>query len=162
MVKCFRLFAGHCLGFWALGLLLFALQEVPYMVMPLFKLDSNPIMTMKESSAFLEACEKLLGSACVALMIFVVGESADFFSVGSGWQKAGFILAAAVLLLNYAGWGIYFSGHQTLFVMLFFIVALPPLFYVFVGLWRKNILLMSFGAVFGIVHFLHVYGNLTQ
>ena len=162
MVKWFRIGGGQYLGFWVLGLLLFAMQEIPYMVMPLIKLQSDPIMNMRESSVFLEICEKVLGSLCIALMIFVISEDADFFSVGSGWHKAGFILAAAVLLLNFVGWGIYFSGHQSLFVMLFFIVALPPLFYVFIGLWRGNTPLMLTGAVFEAVHFAHVYGNLIN
>ncbi len=43
MVKWVRIFGDQYLGFWAAGLLLFALQELPYMIMPLFKLTHNPI-----------------------------------------------------------------------------------------------------------------------
>ena len=47
MVRWIKLFRDQYLGFWALGLLLFALQEVPYMVMPIFtamtKLDKRYI-----------------------------------------------------------------------------------------------------------------------
>ena len=35
MVRWIKLFRDQYLGFWALGLLLFALQEIPYMVMPI-------------------------------------------------------------------------------------------------------------------------------
>ena len=43
MVKWIKLFDNQYVGFWVLGLLLFFLQEIPYMVMPLFKLETNPI-----------------------------------------------------------------------------------------------------------------------
>lgn len=160
MFRFFRLFGNQYIGFWILGLVLFAVQEIPYMVMPLFKLGNDPIMHMKESSAALDVLEKVIGSLCIALMAFVVHKDSVLFSVGSGREKLFFWLAAAVLLLNFAGWGLYFAGHQTFFVMMFFIVLLPPLYYVFIGLWRSNIILTVTGAVFLIVHFVHVWGNL--
>ena len=72
MVRWLKLFGDQYFGFWILGLVLFAIQEIPYMVMPLFHLETNPIMNMAESSAALDVCEKILGSLCIALMIFVV------------------------------------------------------------------------------------------
>ena len=41
MVKWIKLFSNQYLGFWLLGLVLFAIQEIPYMVMPLLKLKTN-------------------------------------------------------------------------------------------------------------------------
>lgn len=160
MVKWVKLFGNQYIGFWFLGLVLFALQEVPYMLMPLFKLENNPIMNMRESSAALDACEKILGILCIVIMTFIVQENARVFNVGNGIGRAGFVLAVAALLLNFIGWGLYFSGHQSPGIMLFFIVALPPLYYAFIGLWRKNWILLITGIVFEIVHFTHVYGNL--
>lgn len=162
MFRWFRLFGQQHLGFWALGLLLFALQEIPYMVMPLLKLETNPIMTMPESSLVLERCEKVLGSLCIALMLFVVHKDAAFFSLAPGKETLFFWLAAGVLLLNFGGWALYFAGHQSLFVMLAFIVAMPPLFYVFIGLWRSNVPLTACGCLFLAVHFVHVLGNLKM
>ncbi|MDE7243248.1 MAG: hypothetical protein K2O18_04625, partial [Oscillospiraceae bacterium] len=71
--------------------------------MPLFKPDSNPIMNMQESSPVLDICEKILGSLCIAVMTFIVQKDARLFSIGTGFQKIGFIAAVAVLVLNYAG-----------------------------------------------------------
>ncbi len=150
------------MGFWILGLILFALQEVPYMLMSLFKLESNPIMNMQESSMILDIIEKILGFLCVVIMTFVVQKNASLFSVESGISKLGFILAVVVLLLNFFGWGLYFYGYQSLEIMMFFIVALPPLYYVCIGLWRENWVLLVTGALFEIVHFIHVYGNLKM
>ena len=160
MAKFFKLFWNQYLGFWILGLVLFAVQEIPYMVMPLLKLETNPIMNMKESSIILDVFEKILGSSCIAFMIFIVHKESSLFSIANDKEKLFFSLSVIVLLLNFIGWAIYFSGYQSAFVMMFFIVLLPPLYYVFIGLWRSNILLTITGGVFLIVHFIHVLGNL--
>lgn len=162
MLKFFKLFGSHCLGFWAFGLLLFAVQEIPYMVMPLFKLQKNPIMNMTELSHFLDMFEKILGSMCIAFMIFIVNKDSKIFLPADGKEKIFFALSAAVLLLNFIGWGIYFSGCQSVFVMMFFIVIMPPLYYFFIGIWRKNILLTVTAVPFLIIHFIHVFGNLKS
>ena len=47
--------------------MLFVVQEIPYIIMPLFKMESNPIMNMQETSMVLEICEKVLGSFCIFL-----------------------------------------------------------------------------------------------
>lgn len=162
MFKFFKLFGNHYLGFWLLGLLLFAVQEIPYMVMPLFKLQTNPIMNMTESSRILNMFEKILGSLCIAFMIFIVNKNSNLFLPADGKEKIFFALSVTVLLLNFIGWGIYFSGGQSVFVMMFFIVIMPPLYYFFVGLWRKNILLTVTAVPFLIIHFIHVLGNLRS
>ena len=141
MVRWFKLFDHQYFGFWVLGLVLFAIQEIPYMVMPLFHLETNPIMNMVETSVALDVCEKVLSAA-------------------EGRERLFFAVAMGVLLLNFLGWGLYFGGHQSVFVMMLFIVVMPPLYYVAIGLWRRNVLLAAVGAVFLVVHFVHVYGNL--
>lgn len=160
MIKFLKLFKNQYLGFWILGLLLFAAQEIPYMIMPFIKLQTNPIMNMKESSAVLNAFEKILGSLCIAFMTFIVHKDSELFSLSSNKEKVFFYSAVFVLLLNFAGWIIYFTGHQNLFIMMLFIVAMPPLYYVFIGLWRNNMMLTITGCLFLVVHFCHVLGNL--
>lgn len=130
------------------------------MVMPLFKLQTNPIMNMTESSRILDMFEKILGSLCIAFMIFIVNKNSNLFLPADGKGKIFFALSIAVLLLNFIGWGIYFGGRQSVFVMMFFIVIMPPLYYFFIGLWRKNILLTVTAVPFLIIHFIHVLGNL--
>ena len=160
MFRFFRLFKEQYLGFWILGLALFVVQEIPYMVMPLFKLDTNPIMNISESSAALDVAEKILGSLCIALMIFIVHKDSKLFSIANGREKLFFVLTVSVLLLNFIGWAVYFAGHQSVFVMMFFIVSMPPLYYVFIGFWRNNIILTVTGSIFLAVHLIHVWGNL--
>ncbi len=160
MFKFVKLFGNQYLGFWVFGLLLFAAQEIPYMVMPLFKLQTNLIMSMTESSRILDMFEKILGSLCIAFMIFIVNKNSNLFLPAEDREKIFFMLSVTVLLLNFIGWGIYFSSRQSVFVMMFFIVLMPPLYYFFIGLWRENILLTVTAIPFLIVHFIHVLGNL--
>lgn len=155
-----KLLGNQYLGFWILGLVLFLIQEIPYMVMPLFKLETNPIINIYESSVILNVCEKILGSLCVAFMPFIVHSEAKLFSVKSGKELFFFCIAIGVLLLNFFGWFYYFTGHQSIIVILFYIVILPPLYYIFIGLWRNNTILTITGCIFLIVHFVHVLGNL--
>ena len=160
MVRWIKLFGNQYFGFWVLGLVLFAIQEIPYMLMPLFHPETNPIMNMTETSAVLDIYEKVLGSLCISLMVFIIHKDAKLFSVSAGWEKLFFILAVILLLANFIGWALYFTGHQSILVMMLFIVALPPLYYVAIGLWRQNTPLMICGAIFLAVHFMHVLGNL--
>ena len=160
MVKWFKIYDTQYIGFWVLGLVLFLIQEIPYIIMPLFKLETNPIMNMRESSAVLNVCEKVLGSLCIAFMTFIVSNEKTIFSLNSPGEILFFCIATGIILLNFFGWFLYFSGHQSLFVMLFFIVALPPLYYVFISLWRNNIILTITGCLFLVVHFIHTFNNL--
>lgn len=160
MVKWIKIFDNQYVGFWVWGLILFLIQEIPYMVMPLFKLETNPIMNMQESSVVLNVCEKILGSLCIAFMTFIVCDEKKIFSISDGKELLFFCIATGIILLNFFGWFLYFTGHQSIFVMLFFIVILPPLYYVFIGLWRNNIILTVTGCIFLVVHFIHALGNL--
>ena len=160
MIRWTKLFGNQYLGFWVLGLVLFAVQEIPYMVMPFFHLESNPIMNMTETSAALNICEKILGSLCIALMVFVVHREAKLFSLSNCPEKLFFALAVILLLANFVGWALYFTGNQSILVMMFFIVVLPPLYYVAIGLWRQNVPLIICGVAFFAIHFKHVLGNL--
>ena len=161
MAKWIKIFSNQYLGFWLLGLVLFAIQEIPYMVMPLFKLKTNPIMNMTETSPCLDILEKLLGSLCIALMVFIANKDTSFFEIGTGIQKIAFISMIVVLLLNFIGWGLYFKGYQSIGIMMFFIVFLPPLYYILIGVWRQNWILVYTGIAFLFVHTIHVYKNLT-
>ena len=160
MVRWKKLAGDQYLGFWAIGLVLFMLQEIPYLLMPLIRPDPNPIMNMAETSPVLDLLEKFFGSLCIGLMVLIVHRDAKLFSVSEGREKTFFTLSIVLLLANFAGWALYFCGQQSVFVMMLFIVALPPLYYVSIGLWRRNLPLSAAGTIFFVIHFTHVLGNL--
>lgn len=159
MHKWLKLFKDQYLGFWILGLVFFILQEVPYIIMPFISLDNDPLMNMVETSTILNILEKILGISCIVLMCFVVKKDASIFILGESFQKLGFVLAIIFLLAYYFGWILYFNGHQSLGIILGFLVAMPPLYYAAIGLWRENWILLIFGLIFLIVHLTHVHGN---
>jgi len=67
-----RLIGDQYLGFWILGLVLFAVQEIPYLLMPILRLEANPIMNMTETSPVLDACEKFFGSLCITFTVLSI------------------------------------------------------------------------------------------
>ncbi|ORX64432.1 hypothetical protein BCR32DRAFT_128709 [Anaeromyces robustus] len=157
-----KLFGNQYIGFWLFGLVLFAVQEIPYMIKPFIKLKKDPLTTMNESSNVLNIFEKIFGSLCIALMIFIVHNDSTFFSIKTSKEKIFFTITLIILLLNFIGWIIYFWFSQSDIIILLFIVAMPPLFYMFIGFWRNNILLIITSAIFFVIHFTHVLLNLKK
>ncbi|MDE6617986.1 MAG: hypothetical protein K2K13_03045 [Clostridiales bacterium] len=160
MFKWVKIIKNQYLGLWLIGLVLFAVQELPYMIMPLIPLQTNPIMDMPTNSVFLDVCEKIAGILCVAVMVLIVHGDNKLFSVKTKSEITFFSVAAGVIALNFVGWILYFCGTQTVAVMIIFIFALPPLYYLFIGLWRKNYFLVGTAGLFFIIHLSNAFVNL--
>ena len=160
MVKWIKLTQSQYFGFFALGLALFLLQELPYIVMPLIPLSSNPLMEMQDKSAVLNIIEKVLGVSCILCMMFLVRGDAKWFSLSGSWEGACFGTAMLAIAGYFVGWIFYFTGHQSLPIMLGLLVAMPPIYYAFIGLWRRNYVLAVLGGVFLAAHLLNVWNNL--
>ena len=160
MFKWFKIIKNQYFGLWVIGLLLFAVQEIPYMIMPLIPLETNPIMEMPANSLFLDICEKIFGVLCVAVMVLIVNKDIKIFSVKTKNEIAFFSVAVGVIVLNFLGWILYFCGLQSVAIMIVFIFVLPPLYYLFIGLWRKNYFLVVVGGIFLIIHLSNAFVNL--
>ena len=161
MVKWFRITHNQHFGFFALGLVFFIIQELPYIIMPLISLESNPLMEMQDKSMLLNAAEKILGISCIAVMLFLVRSDAEWFSLSTSREIVFFCAAAAALVGYYIGWILYFCGTQSLPLILCTLVALPPVYYAFIGLWRQNYVLAVLGLLFLSAHISNVWNNLT-
>ena len=160
MVKWFRVTQNHYLGFFALGLAFFVLQELPYIAMPLIPLQSNPLMEMQDKSAILNIVEKVLGISCIISMLFLVRSDSKWFSLNTSRETVFFTIAMIALIGYYIGWILYFCGFQSIMIMLCFLVALPPIYYTFIGLWRRNYILVGLGSAFLLAHISNVWNNL--
>ncbi|MFA7032251.1 MAG: hypothetical protein WC201_01650 [Bacilli bacterium] len=161
MIKWFKIYKNQYLGVFFLGIAFFVLQELPYIVMPLIHLSSNPIMNMGESSIFLNIIEKVVGSLSVAFLILIVNKNEKWFSLSNRKERLFFILALVMLAINFGGWIAYYNGYQTYALMLICLVGAVPLYYMFLGLWRKNYPLVIISILFLIVHVTHVALNLS-
>ncbi|MDE6200887.1 MAG: hypothetical protein K2M47_03290 [Clostridiales bacterium] len=160
MFKWVKIIKNQYLGLWLIGLALFAVQELPYMIMPLIPLQTNPIMNMPTNSIFLDVCEKIFGIVCVVVMVLIVHNDNKLFYVKTKSEIAFFSVAAGTLALNFLGWILYFCGIQTVTVMIVFIFVMPPLYYLFIGLWRKNYFLVGTASLFFIIHLSNAFINL--
>ena len=159
MIKWFKIYKNQYLGVFFLGFAFFVLQELPYIIMPFIPLSSNPIMNMTESSVFLNVVEKIVGSLSVAFLILIVNKNEKWFSLSNWKEKLFFSLAIVMIVINFGGWIAYYSGYQTYAIMLICLVAAVPLYYMFLGLWRKNYPLVIVSILFLIVHVTHVTFN---
>lgn len=160
MIKWFKIVKNQYFGLWIVGPLLFMVQEIPYMLMPLLNLESNPVMQMPVHSPSLNVCEKIFGVLCVAVMMLIVNKDSDLFSVKTKKEIAFFCTAVSIIVFNFLGWILYFCGFQCVILMIVFIFALPPLYYLFIGLWRRNYFLVTVGSVFFAVHLANAFVNL--
>ena len=160
MVKWIKLTRKQYIGFFALGLIFFMLQELPYIVMPLIPLESNPLMEMQDKSVVLNVIEKAFGISCIIILLFLVRIDSRWFSLDSLKEKIFFSIAIIVLIGYFAGWILYYRGFQSLPLILVTLVALPPIYYTFIGLWRKNYVLSILGGLFLIAHISNVWFNL--
>ena len=160
MVKWFRVTQQQYIGFFAIGLVLILIQELPYIIMTLIPPSSNPLMEMQDKSALLNAIEKVLGVSCIITMLFLVRGDAKWFSLTTRREAAFFAVAVAALIGYFVGWVFYWSGYQSLPLILCSLVALPPIYYAFIGLWRRNYVLAVLGGLFLSAHLMNVWNNL--
>lgn len=160
MFKWVKIIKNQYLGLWLIGVVLFTVQELPYMIMPLITLQSNPIMNMPTNSVFLDVSEKIFGILCVVVMVLIVHNDNKLFSVKTKNEIAFFSVATVAIALNFLGWILYFYGIQTVAIMIVFIFALPPLYYLFIGLWRKNYFLVGTAGLFFVIHLSNAFVNL--
>jgi len=160
LLKWFALTQNQYIGFFGIGLALFVLQQMPYIIMPLLHLESNPLMEMQDKSAVLNAIEKILGVSCVILMIFLVRGDVQWFSLNTIQEKIFFGVAMLAIIVYFVGWVFYFRGFHDLTFMLITLVAMPPIYYAFIGLWRGNYVLAVVGGLFLIAHLSNVWNNM--
>lgn len=61
MIKFVHLFKNYYLGISFIGIVAFVIQEIPYIIMPLIKPASNPIMNMQNEIKWIETIQGILG-----------------------------------------------------------------------------------------------------
>ena len=139
---------------------MFALQQMPYIIMRFIRIDSNILMEMQDKSAFLNVVEKALGVSCIILMVFLVRNDTQWFSLNTIQEKIYFSIAMMAIVVYFIGWIFYFQGFNSLIFMLITLVVMPPIYYAFIGLWRGNCALTFVSGLFLIAHVSNVWNNL--
>lgn len=157
MIKWIKIHKNIWLGLFGLGFLFFFIQEIPYMIMPFIKLANNPLIEMTSTYPILDIFEKIVGIGTVIAMILIVNCNTKGISLDSVKERMFFFMAIILLLGYYIGWVFYFNGYQELLLVLTMLVTLPPLYYTFIGLWRKNYIMVILGIIFLFIHIANVW-----
>lgn len=159
MVKLIHLFKNYYLGISFVGIIAFAIQEIPYMIMPLIKPKSNPIMNMQNEIPWIEKTQGIFGVLSMFLLMLIVKDNDKFFSIATCKEKAFFAITVLMILINFIGWAFYYLGFQYGCLIVISQFAVVPLYYLFFGLWKSNYLLVGTASVFFIIHTVNGYLN---
>ena len=159
MIKIAHLFKNYYLGISFIGIIAFVIQEIPYMIMPLVKPESNPIMNMQNESKLLQIIQGVLGTLSMVLLMLIVRDDVSFFSIETSRDKVFFVSTLVMILFNFIGWTLYYTGHQISWVIVISQFAVVPLYYLFFGLWKYNYPLVMTAAMFFAIHTINGYMN---
>ena len=159
MIKIAHLYKNYYLGISFIGIIAFVIQEIPYMIMPLVKPESNPIMNMQDESKLLQIIQGVLGTLSMVLLMLIVRDDVSFFSIETSRDRVFFVSTLVMILFNFIGWTLYYTGHQISWVIVISQFAVVPLYYLFFGLWKYNYPLVMTAAMFFAIHTINGYMN---
>ncbi len=137
---------NYKISFSLTGLMLYALQLLPNIIWMLAP-PANDVLT-KNSSVYpiLNIIEQVFGIMTVALLILLINKN----KVRSSKLYIG--LAILFLAGYYVAWIFYYRGVVAPWLLIIGIAAMPPLYFFFVGLWKRNYAALVSCVIFGITH----------
>lgn len=152
MIKFLHLFKEYYLGISFIGIAAFAIQEIPYIVMPLIKPKPNPIMDMQNTIKWIEMVQGLFGVLSMILLMLIVRDDVKLIPRETTKDKTFLFLTILMILINFIGWTLYYMGYQHGWIIIISQFAVVPLYYLFFGLWKQNYLLVGTAVPFFIIH----------
>ncbi len=152
MLKYIHLFKNYYFGISFIGIAAFVIQEIPYMVMPLIKPAPNPIMNMQNEIKWIETVQGIFGMLSMILLMLIVRDDVKLFPRETTPQKTFLFLVILMILINFAGWILYYMGYQRGWLIIISQFAVVPLYYLFFGLWKSNYLLAGAAVPFFVIH----------
>ena len=152
MLKFIHLFKNYYLGISLIGIATFVIQEIPYIVMPLIKPASNPIMNMSNEIKWIETVQGIFGMLSMILLMLIVRDDVNLIPGETTRDKTFLFLTIHMILINFIGWTFYYMGHQYGWLIIISQFAVVPLYYLFFGLWKSNYLLVCAAVPFFIIH----------
>ena len=155
MLKFLHLFKHYYLGISFIGIAAFAIQEIPYIIMPLIKPESNPIMNMENEVKWIGTVQGIFGVLSMVILMLIVRDDVKVFSIATPKERVFFFATVLMIMINFVGWAFYYTGHQYGWLMVLSQFAVVPLYYLFFGLWRSNYLLVATAIPFFLIHTLN-------
>ncbi|MBQ9443336.1 MAG: hypothetical protein IJU43_03455 [Lachnospiraceae bacterium] len=151
-MKFTHLFKHFYFGISFIGIAAFMIQEIPYIVMPLIKPASNPIMSMTSEIEWIETVQGLFGILSMVVLMLIVRDDIKPIPRETAKDKTFLFLMVMMILINYVGWTLYYMGHQYGWLIIISQFAAVPLYYLFFGLWKSNYLLVGTAVPFFVIH----------
>ena len=151
-MKFTHLFKHFYFGISFIGIAAFMIQEIPYIVMPLIKPASNPIMSMTSEIEWIETVQGLFGILSMVVLMLIVRDDIKPIPRETAKDKTILFLMVMMILINYVGWTLYYMGHQYGWLIIISQFAAVPLYYLFFGLWKSNYLLVGTAVPFFVIH----------
>ena len=152
MLKLIHLFKNYYFGISFIGIAAFVIQEIPYIVMPMIKPTSNPIMNMQNEIKWIETVQGIFGMLSMILLILIVRDDVKLIPRETTKDKMFLLLTVLMILINFIGWILYYMGHQYGWLIIISQFAAVPLYYLFFGLWKSNYLLVGTAVPFFVIH----------
>lgn len=152
MLKFIHLFKNFYLGISFVGIVAFVVQEIPYIVMPLIKPASNPIMNMTNEIKWIETVQGIFGALSMIFLMVIVRDDVKLIPRETIKDKMFFFVMVLMILINFIGWTLYYMGHQYGWLIVISQFAVVPLYYLFYGLWKSNYLLVGTAIPFFMIH----------
>lgn len=151
-MKFTHLFKHFYFGISFIGIAAFMIQEIPYIVMPLIKPASNPIMSVTSEIEWIETVQGLFGILSMVVLMLIVRDDIKPIPRETAKDKTFLFLMVMMILINYVGWTLYYMGHQYGWLIIISQFAAVPLYYLFFGLWKSNYLLVGTAVPFFVIH----------
>lgn len=151
-MKFVHLFKHYYLGISVIGIAAFVIQEIPYIIMPLIKLEPNPIMSMQNEIKWIGAAQGIFGVLSMVLLMLIVRDDVKVFPLATTKEQVFFLLTILMIAINFVGWAFYYAGHQYGWLIVLSQFAVVPLYYMFFGLWKSNYLLAGAAVPFFLIH----------
>ncbi len=152
MLKFVHLFKNYYFGISFIGILAFVVQEIPYIVMPLIKPASNPIMNMQNEIKWIDTVQGIFGMLTMILLMLIVRDDVQLIPRETAQEKTFLFLTILMILINFCGWTLYYMGYQYGWLIIISQFAVVPLYYVLFGLWKSNYLLAATVVPFFVIH----------
>lgn len=133
-------------GFSPTGLILYALQLLPNIIWMLVPPANNILAENTSAYPILNIIEQAFGITTVAMLILLINK-------GGGKNSKLYIELAILFLAGYyIAWIFYYIGVASPWLLIIGIAAMPPLYFLFVGLWMRNYAVLIPCVIFGVAH----------
>ena len=101
MIKFLHLFKNYYFGISFIGIAAFVIQEIPYIVMPLIKPASNPIMNMQNEIKWIGTVQGIFGVMSMILLMLIVRDDGKLIPIETTKEKTFLFLMILMILINF-------------------------------------------------------------